>query len=138
MNIYSYWVGNFIFDYALYAIVAAFAAIMCSAFTVTSLTGNGALGATWALLLLFGLANFPFTYMVCFLFKDYSNAQAAVYFFNFVSGGIITTLSLVLRMIGDTGGMVIRGLNWVFRFVPAFAFGEGLINEGSITLLTFS
>lgn len=138
MNIYSYWIGNFLFDFSLYFIVAAFAAAMCSAFDVSSLIDDGAIGATWAILILFGTANFPLTYLACFLFKDYSNAQAAVYFFNFVSGGIIPTLSLVLRMIGGTGGIVIRAICWVLRIVPAFAFGEGLINEGSINLLSAS
>lgn len=128
MNIYAYWIGNFIFDYALYFIVAAFVEIMCSAFKIKSLIDGDAIGATWILLIFFGLANFPLTYMLCFLFKDYSNAQAVIYFFNFVSGGILSMIAMVLRMIGGGGGSAIRGLCWILRLIPAFSFGEGLTN----------
>lgn len=136
MNIYAYWIGNFLFDFSMYFIVAAFAAIMCSAFNVDSLINGDSLGATWIIMIVFGLANMPLTYMAAFLFKDPSNAQAGVYFFNFISGGVVSTLALVLRMIGDTGGVVARALCWVLRLFPSFAFGEALVNSGSVVLLS--
>lgn len=138
MSIYAYWFGNFIFDFTLYLIVAFFAAGMCMAFSITSLTDGDALAATWLLFFLYGFANIPFSYLASFLFTDYGNSQAAFYFWNFLMGGLLSVVILVLRMIGDTAGTVARALAWLFRIVPAFAFGEGLINEGSLTLLSFS
>jgi len=138
MSIYAYWFGNFIFDFTLYLIVAFFAAGMVMAFNITSLTDGDALAATWLLFFLYGLANIPFSYVASFLFIDYGNSQAAFYFWNFVTGGLLSVIILVLRNIGDVAGTVGRDLAWIFRLVPAFAFGEGLINEGSLSLLSYA
>jgi hypothetical protein len=37
MNIYAYWIGNFIFDYTIYLMVAAFGAGMCQYFNIKGL-----------------------------------------------------------------------------------------------------
>ena len=128
MSIYSYWFGNFIFDFVLYLVVGFFAAGMCMAFEIKSLIDGDALTATWLLFFLYGFANIPFSYIVSFLFTDYGSSQTAFYFFNFVAGGLLTVIILVLRMIGDVAGSVARGLAWILRLIPAFAFGEGLTN----------
>ena len=78
-----------------------------------------------------------------YLFKDYGNAQAALYFFNFVVGGIVPMIILVLRWISNEddpvpSGDVGRALSWILRLIPAFSFGEGMINLGSLTLLSRS
>jgi ATP-binding cassette subfamily A (ABC1) protein 3 len=138
MSIYAYWFGNFVFDLFLYLIVAFFAAGMCMAFGISSLTDGDALTATWILFLMYGLANIPFSYIVSFIFTDYGSAQSTFYFFNFLAGGLISVVILVLRNIGGTAGTVAKALAWVFRLIPAFAFGEAMTNEGSLTLLSFS
>jgi hypothetical protein len=98
MNIISYWLGNYIYDFILYLIVAIFSVGMCQALKIDSLIGE-AYGATCLLFLFYGLANIPLTYILGYLFKDYGNAQGAIYFFNFVTGGILTIIILVLRWI---------------------------------------
>lgn len=98
---------------------------------------NGsAFTATCLIFLFFGLANIPFTYILGYLFKDYGNAQGVIYFFNFVSGGIVTIIILILRWISDGSNKVSRGLAWPLRMIPSFSFGEGLINMGTITLIS--
>ena len=77
------------------------------------------------------------------MFKDYGNAQAALYFFNFLAGGIISLVIYILRWISNeedavSSGDVGRGLGWLLRIIPAYCFGEGLLNLGSITLLSVS
>lgn len=99
------------------------------------MTDGEAFTATCLLFFLYGLANIPLTYILGYLFKDYGNAQGAVYFFNFVTGGIITLIILVLRWIDTDSNKVGRGLAWPLRMIPSFAFGEGLVNMGSVTLL---
>jgi ATP-binding cassette subfamily A (ABC1) protein 3 len=128
MSIYSYWIGNFIFDYTLYVIVAIFGAGMCEAFGISSLTSGDANTATWILFIIYGFANIPFTYIVSFVFSDYGNAQAGFYFFNFVAGGILSVVILLLRFIGSATSSIGRGIAWPLRFIPAYSFGEGLIN----------
>jgi ATP-binding cassette subfamily A (ABC1) protein 3 len=128
MSIFSYWFGNFLFDFLFYFLVAIFGAGMCQAFQISSLTNGDALTATWLLFILYGFTNIPFTYVFSFVFKDYGNAQAGWYFFNFVFGGITSTMILILRFISADTRPVGRGLGWLLRLVPAFSFGEGLIN----------
>ena len=53
----------------------------------------------WALFFLFGFANIPFTYMLSYLFKDYGNAQGMIYFFNFITGGLLPVIILILRLL---------------------------------------
>lgn len=128
MSIYSYWFGNFIFDLLFYVVVAIFGAGMCSAFSISSLSQGDALTATWLLFILYGLSNIPFTYIASFLFKDYGNSQAGWYFFNFVSGGILSIIILLLRFISTTTSPIGRKLAFILRLIPAYSFGEGLMN----------
>lgn len=71
------------------------------------------------------------------MFKDYGNAQGAVYFFNFIVGGVVTIIVLVLRWIDGVANDIGRGIAWPLRIIPCFSFGEGLTNIGSITLISF-
>ena len=128
MNIGSYWIGNFLYDYLLYAVVAGISLGVCAGLNIEALIEDEAINATAALFFLYGLANIPLTYIFGYLFKDYGNAQAAVYFFNFVSGGIVSLVIYILRWISNeddavSSGDIGRGLAWVLRCIPAFAFG---------------
>ena len=99
MNIASYWIGNFIYDYILFLVIAVFALGMCHALKISALIETDAFAAACLLFILYGLSNIPLTYILGYLFKDYGNAQGAVYFFNFVCGGLLTLIILVLRWI---------------------------------------
>jgi hypothetical protein len=136
MSIHAYWFGNFLFDMLLYMMVAAFAAGMCMAFNVDSLTQGDAIYSTWIVFVLYGLCNIPFTYIASFLFTDYGNSQAIFYFWNFVAGGILPTIIIVLRFLGDNTAFIGRIIAWPLRPIPAFSFGESLLNAGSVTLLS--
>lgn len=128
MKIASYWFGNFVFDYFMYLMVAMLAAGLCIVFEIKSMVEGDAMLATWLLFALYGMANIPFTYVSSFLFTDYGNSQAAFYFFNFVAGAILPTVVLVLRLIGDETAIVGKAIAWPFRLIPAYSFGEGLLN----------
>lgn len=102
LNVASYWTGNFVYDFLLYLVVAFFSVGMCYALEVEALTEGEAISATILLFVFYGLANIPFTYILAYAFKDYGNAQGVVYFMNFVAGGLITIIILVLRWVDDT------------------------------------
>lgn len=135
MNIYSYWFGNFIYDYFLYMILAVFSVAMCYVLNVSAYIGSAYLSIC-ILFTVYGLAYIPFTYMFSFVFKDYGNAQAVFYFFTFVVGGLISTVLLVLRMLGGNIQMVGSYITWVIRLLPSYCFGETLINLGTINMLS--
>lgn len=124
MNIYSYWLGNFIFDYFMYLLLAAFAVGMCLALGVDSFIGdNQTFYVVVIVFLLYGAAYIPLTYILSYVFKDYGNAQAGYYFFTFVVGGLISTIMLVLRFVGGTAGLVGLYITWALRCIPPFSFG---------------
>lgn len=133
MRISSYWISNFVFDYALYLVVAVVAVGLCKALDITSLTTDTAYTATWLLFIFYGLAYITVTYIFAFLFKDYGNAQAGYFFLTFVAGGMLPILTFLLRFLSTSANPYGRGIAWVLRLHPAFAFGEGLINMGSLT-----
>ena len=80
MDIGSYWAGNFLYDYVLYAIVAGFSVGMCVALNIEALIEGDALAATALLFFLLGLSNIPFTYIFSNIFTSYGNAQGTIYF----------------------------------------------------------
>ena len=138
LNLGSYWMGNFVYDFVLYMIVAGFSIVMCKVMDIEALIEGNAFAATITLFILYGLANIPFTYLIGYAFKDYGNAQGIVYFVNFVAGGLVTIIILVLRWVSLSSSLVGRILAWALRLIPAFSFGEGLINLGSINLLSIT
>ena len=138
LNLASYWFGNFLYDYLLYLVLAVYSVLMCVALEIEALTNGQAIYGTILIFIFFGLANIPFTYLLGYAFTDYGNAQGIVYFINFVSGGLVTIIILVLRWISGSSSDVGRGLSWVLRIIPSYSFGEGLINMGSINLLSIN
>lgn len=122
MNIAAYWLGNFIYDYLLYLVLAIFSFAMCQALSVGAFTGQ-AYGVTVLVFILYGLAYIPFTYIIAYLFKDYGNAQAGFYFFTFVVGGLLSIVVLMLRFLGGDANTVGLVLSWIFRFIPSYCFG---------------
>jgi NADH:ubiquinone oxidoreductase subunit 3 (subunit A) len=133
MKLSAYWAANFIYDYILYLILAVVTVGLCSALSIGAFTSGSAYTGLWLLFILYGLAYIPFTYMLAFAFKDYGNAQAGYYFLTFIIGGMLPILTLLLRILGAGSNPIGKGLAWFLRIYPAFSFGEGLINIGSVT-----
>jgi hypothetical protein len=104
-------------------IVAIVAVGICKGLSITSLTNGDAFAGTCLLFLFYGLAYISFTYIFAFVFKDYGNAQAGYYFLTFIIGGMFPILTFLLRMLGAGSNPIGRGLAWIFRIYPAFAFG---------------
>lgn len=123
MRISAYWLSNFLYDFLLYLVVAIVAVIICKGLDVTSFTAGNASAATCLLFLFYGLAYISLTYAFAFLFKDYGNAQAGYYFLTFVIGGMLPIISFLLRVLGPGSNPAGRGIAWVLRIHPAFAFG---------------
>lgn len=123
MKISAYWIANFIYDFLLYLVVAIIAIILIIALKITAFDSGNALVGTILLFLFYGLAYIPVTYIFAYLFQDYGNAQAGYYFLTFVIGGMIPILTFILRILGTATSSVGRGLAWLLRLYPSFAFG---------------
>jgi len=134
MKLSAYWTANFVYDYILYLIVAVISVALCSALGISSFTSGNAFAGVWLLFIFYGLAYISFTYILAFAFKDYGNAQAGFYFLTFIVGGMLPILTFLLRILGARSNPIGRGLAWFLRIYPAFSFGEGMLNIGSVSL----
>lgn len=134
MKLSAFWMANFVYDYLLYLVVAIVSAGLCKGFSIDSLSSGEAYTGVWLLFIFYGLAYIPFTYIFAFVFKDYGNAQSGYYFLTFLIGGLLPVLTFILRIISKGSNPVGRGLAWVLRLYPAFSFGEGLNNIGSVAM----
>ena len=132
MMISAYWFANFVYDFVLYLCIALPAAALCKAFNIASLSSDSAYLATWLLFVAYGLAYIPFTYIIAFLYRDYGSAQSYYFFFTFLIGGMLPVLTFVLRIISKSANKIGRYISWGVRIFPSYAFGEGIINLGSV------
>lgn len=100
MNMLGYWSSNFIFDYLTYCLIAGFGIGMCYVLDIQSFVKDEeTVRAFCSLFLLYGVSNVLFTYLVSYAFQESYNAQIGVFFFNFVNGGILTVLMILIRAI---------------------------------------
>jgi len=123
MKVSAYWIGNFIYDFLLYLIVAVIAIILILAFQIQAYNTGDALTGTILLFLFYGLSYIPVTYIFAYLFQDYGNAQAGYYFLTFIVGGMLPLVTWVLRIITLSSSRIGRGISWVLRLYPSYAFG---------------
>jgi len=123
MKISSYWFANFVYDFILYAILAAVALVLVKVLDITSMVADGAFGAVCVLFIFYGIAYIWFTYIFAFVFKDYGNAQAGYFFMTYLSGGMLPLLPMLLRILSTNTNLYGRLMAWVLRLYPSFAFG---------------
>jgi ATP-binding cassette, subfamily A (ABC1), member 3 len=134
MNIKAYWTANLAYDYALYLVISVVAIGIAIALDIQFITKGKALTVTWILFIFYGLSYISLTYVMSFCFKDYGNAQASYYFITLIIGGLLPILVFLMRVLADSSNPVGRGLAWGFRLYPAYCFGEGIMNIGSVNL----
>ncbi len=93
------------------------------------------LRAVAVLLLMFGLSVIPFTYCLSYLFKESSKAQTFTIMISIFLGLILMIAFFITRLIEDTC-TINRQLMFVYRLVPIFSLGNGLLNlaSGVLTL----
>lgn len=123
MSISAYWSANFVYDFLLYMFIASVTVGIANVLSISALIDGTAYTATWLLFAFYGLSYIPLTYLIGFYYKDYGTAQAFYFIITFVSGGMIPLMNFFLRILGQQSGVLGRGLAWVFRLFPAYAFG---------------
>ncbi|CAG9334828.1 unnamed protein product [Blepharisma stoltei] len=131
---FSYWCANFTWDSLKHFIPAIICSLLVQLFQVKIYTSpSNNYGAIWILMIFYGIAIAPFTYFTSFFFKSYPTAQIMTILFNVVAGGIFPAVVMVLYIFDSTRGLG-NFLRWLFRFIPSFCFGNGLMDIGSSSL----
>ncbi|PWV12746.1 putative ABC transporter [Trypanosoma cruzi] len=122
-----YWLSNYIFDFFCYLITAILAILIMLAFDRKEYISSEKIGATFVLLLMYGLSCIAMSYAVSFLFKQHASAQNVMLLVNFIAGFFMVLLVFILEMFESTKTAA-KGLQWTFRIFPSYCIGEGILN----------
>ncbi|MBN3324270.1 ABCAC protein, partial [Atractosteus spatula] len=133
-----YWIVNFFYDMTLYLLPVAVSVAVIAAFQLPAFNSQYNLGAVSLLLVLFGLATFPWMYLLAGTFKDTEMAFISYVCINlFIAINTIISTSVVYFLIqinqvngrGDPKNIqrVYDVLSSVFLIFPQFSFGNGLM-----------
>ena len=114
INILSYWIVNYIFEFIKYYITAGICIILLVMF-------NFYRQYLYIMYLIYGPAMISLTYALSFFFTDESNAQNAVILLNFVLGDLGSIVILILRMLPNMKSKAIV-MQYIFSLIPTFCF----------------
>jgi len=127
----AYWATNYIWDFSKHFIPAVICALFVLAFQIDSFTyPSNSYGALWLLMVLYGFSVSTFTYFTSFFFKTSSVSQSVTLLLHFIAGSILPSVIFVMYLF-DTSRGAAHALLWIFRFIPNFCFGMGLMNLGN-------
>eukprot|EP01063_Lacrimia_lanifica_P008338 TRINITY_DN153_c1_g2_i1.p1 TRINITY_DN153_c1_g2~~TRINITY_DN153_c1_g2_i1.p1 ORF type:complete len:2021 (+),score=692.58 TRINITY_DN153_c1_g2_i1:98-6160(+) len=130
-NLGAYWASSFLFDFLSFMVTVTLAFIVFFADDRTEFIGDaGSFFATLLLFIFFGTAAITISYAMSFMFSTYTAAQNAAMIFHFFCGFIFVITVKVLVLIDSTKD-VGNVLKWVFRVIPSYCLGEGIINLSS-------
>jgi ATP-binding cassette subfamily A (ABC1) protein 3 len=121
----SYWSANYIWDLLNFLVVGVACIVVLHLYQVDQLIGENAVGVALAILL-FGLAVIPFNYLCSFLFKNHTTAQNMMLLFYILTGSLLLIVTWVMQQLPATAP-IISGLQYIFRLIPSYAFGECML-----------
>ena len=114
MNIYSYWIVNFLFELVKYYFTGGICMLIIYFFDYYK---NYLI---W-FYILYGPPLILMTYAISFAFSDESNAQNKMILLHALVGSLGSTVIMVLRQIKSTK-TIGKALEYIFCFLPSFAF----------------
>ena len=122
VSIPAYWLSAYAWDVVNFAVPGGACFALLVGFNVLVDDGRGA--ATAALLVAYGLAVAPFTYVLSFAFASHSAAQTSMLVLNLLCL-ILLLASFVMKAIPSTCAAD-ASLRFVYRLLPGYALGNGL------------
>ena len=125
VRIPSYWLSNFVWDFGLYMLPLALSMMCIKAVGLKTFNDAGAFFACFVLLLGFGWAAAPFTYVVSFAYSSHTKAQIFTALFNIFLGMGLMIAYYVMSLIEQTVEMNTALLPY-YRLSPGFCLGHGL------------
>jgi ATP-binding cassette subfamily A (ABC1) protein 3 len=137
VSLTAYWSSNLAWDIVKHLLPAIVCASLVAAFGVDALTmDEDRYGGVWGLMILYGVAIAPFCYASSFIFKSHASAQILTIIFHFVAGCLAPSL-IFLMLIFEESRDAGKALRWVFRLIPSFCFGFGILNIGALETFSF-
>jgi ABC-type multidrug transport system ATPase subunit len=135
VSIPAYWLSTFVWDTVTYLVPMLLSIMLCYIFKIEEFTGidRSRQASLFLLFWLYGLSIAGFTYCISFCFRSHSTAQNVILFVN-VGCMILMIASLIMSQIESTC-RADEGLKYIYRFLPGFGLGNGLISLSFLELL---
>jgi ABC-type multidrug transport system ATPase subunit len=134
VNLSSFWIAHFVWDLAMYTILAALIMIIFAAYGSTAaevFVGDvSSFFATTLLIFGYGFSALPFAYIITRPFDNHSSAQLATLGVFFLTGFMAVTALFILSAVESTKHIA-SSLRRFFRIFPAYNVGDGLISLGT-------
>ncbi|XP_055623836.1 phospholipid-transporting ATPase ABCA3-like [Toxorhynchites rutilus septentrionalis] len=131
-NIALFWGVAFVWDYLMFMVTCLVYIATLAAFQEDGWSTFTELGKAFVLLMMFGIAFLPTTYLFSFLFKAPASGFVIVMLINIASGSIFFTVVMLLQFPGIDLKHIGDALEWVFLFFPNFVLTHGLNNMNQI------
>ena len=132
INIFSYWIVNYIFEIIKYYFTGGVCLLLLWAFDYYE-------EYLYIFYLTYGIGMISFTYSISFFFNDESNAQNAIILINFLFGDLASIIIVLLRGINSAKKLA-KILEYILALVPAFCFNFSfnvLMNKMSIYIIDY-
>ncbi|XP_053672341.1 phospholipid-transporting ATPase ABCA3-like [Anopheles nili] len=137
-NVTLFWATAFVWDYLLFVVNCLVYIATVAIFQEEGWSSFDELGRAFLLLLFFGFAALPVTYLFSFLFQVPATGFVRMLLLNVLSGAIFFTTVNILKFKGIDLNDVAEALEWVFMFFPSFVLSHGLNSlNGASSTATF-
>ncbi|XP_058837014.1 phospholipid-transporting ATPase ABCA3-like isoform X2 [Topomyia yanbarensis] len=126
VNVCLFWAVSFIWDYLVFVVVSLFYLATLAAIQVDGWSTFLQLARVFLVLLLFGFAVIPTTYLFSYLFDVPATGFVKMMLLNVLSGTVCFTAVTLLKFEGIDLKDVANTLEWVFMFFPNFVLSHAL------------
>lgn len=133
VSIPAYWLSSFVWDLLQYLITWAICVGIIFAFDVEAFTDSENVGAVLVVLLGYGVASAPFTYLTSYLFRSHTSALSITLMVNILM--LIFLIAAFIMQNFESTCKVNDALTYVFMLSPGFNFGWALMRISSKSAL---
>ncbi|XP_053685902.1 phospholipid-transporting ATPase ABCA3-like [Sabethes cyaneus] len=134
VNVLVFWATSFLWDFATYIITVLFYIATLAVFQENGWSSFEELGRVFLILMVFGFAFLPLTYLLSLCFDVPSGGFVKVMLLNIFTGIIFFMAVFMLSFDGFDLEDVARGLEWGFMIFPLFAVSHALSNMNIIAI----
>eukprot|EP00760_Papus_ankaliazontas_P022183 PhM_4_TR18813/c3_g1_i1/m.35877/K05643/ABCA3; ATP-binding cassette, subfamily A (ABC1), member 3 len=128
VNMVCFWLSSYLVDMITYMITTTLAMCVFIGFHREEYIGDYAtMSATMLTLFLYGLSSTSCVYATNFAFSNHSTAQNVTMMTNLVCGFFLVVGAFVMDLLPDTKHTN-SILKYIYRLVPSYCLGEGIIN----------
>lgn len=128
LNKVIFWFTSFIIDYSMFILISLTFTGVLAAYQQDGFSTFEELGRNFLILVLFGFAVFPFTYIFSFMFQVPASGLVRLSIFYIVSG--VFTFMAFFILNNETLGLqhVAKPLGWIFLIFPHYSLARGMSN----------